>query len=176
MGRVDGAEGRSVDKGVAMSGYSGRRASFAMGTGAVLLFVASASSGVAAEWSAEQRAALGVLESACEALKQGKMEKLIPLYHDQFVGWDLAQPAPSTRAVFLEEEAAFLRSVRSVDSQVTPITIEIAGETAALQVRYRNEVVMGDGQRLVSTGRWSTTLVKKRGGWVFLSSAFLADK
>jgi len=159
-----------------MSTRLGRRTSFAIHAGIVLLSVAVGSSAWASEWTAEQRAALGVLEAACEALKQGKMEKLTPLHHERFVGWDLARPLPLARAAFMEEEASLLKSVKSLESSVTPIMVEIVGDTAALQVTYRNSVVMADGRRDVSTGRWSTTLVRKGGSWVFLTSAFAADR
>jgi ketosteroid isomerase-like protein len=104
------------------------------------------------------------------------MEKLTPLYHDRFVGWDLAQPLPSARAAFMAEEAAFLKSVRSIESKVTPIMIEIAGDTAVVHVTYKNTVVMSNGQQAISTGRWSSTLVKQGGGWLFLSNTYMADK
>jgi hypothetical protein len=159
-----------------MNGRLGRWSTFTGRAGVVLLLVAAASVAWPSDWTAEQRAALGVLESACEALKQNKMEKLTPLYHERFVGWDLAQPLPSAREAFLKEDAAFLKGVKSFESKVTPIMIEVVDDTAALQVTYRNTVVTTDGQRQVSTGRWSTTLVKKGGVWVFLSSAFAADK
>ena len=165
-----------MTKGGLMSTRSALRSPFAILSAVVLLSVAAGSSAWASEWTSEQRAAVGVLEDACEALKQGQMEKLTPLYHERFVGWDLAQPMPLARAAFMKEEAAFLKSVKSFESSVTPIMIEIVGDTAALQVTYRNTVVMADGKQQVSTGRWSTTLLKKNGSWVFLTSAFVGDK
>jgi hypothetical protein len=129
-----------------------------------------------ADWSPEQKAVLATLESAIVALRQGSIEKLAPLYDEQFTGWDLTQEKPQRRSEFLADEAAFLKDVKSFDSQVTPLAIELNGNTAVLLVRYTNTVVMGNGTRMVSPGRWSTTLVRRGSGWVFLSSAWIADK
>jgi hypothetical protein len=153
-----------------------RRGPIAIQTAIFLFLMAMGSGAWASDWTAEQRAAFRVLQAACEALKQGKMEMLTPLYHERFVGWDLAQPAPLARAAFMEAEADLLKSVQSFESSVTPLMIEIVGDTAALQVTYRNTVVMADGKREVLTGRWSATLVRKDGSWLFLSNAFAADE
>jgi hypothetical protein len=154
----------------------GWRHAVVAGVAAAGVLVGGALRTFASDWSAEQKAALATLESAIAALKQGSMEKLSPLYHEQFTGWDLAQPSPQRRPEFLSDEAAFLKGVKSFDSQVTPVTIEINGDTAVLLVRYTNTVVLSDGKRMVSPGRWSTTLVRRSGGWLFLSSAWIADR
>ena len=159
-----------------MDGLVQRRGRMVIRTTIVLFLVAMGSGTWASDWTAEQRAALRVLETACEALRQGKMDMLSPLYHERFVGWDFAQPAPLARAAFLEGDAGLLKEVKSFESSVTPLMIEIVGDTAALQVTYRNTVVMPDGKREVLTGRWSATLVRKDGAWLFLSSAFAANE
>jgi hypothetical protein len=76
----------------------------------------------------------------------------------------------------MAEEAAFLKSVKSIESRVTPIMIEIVGDTAVVDVTYKNTVVMSDGKQAISTGRWSSTLVKQGGRWLFFSNTYVADK
>jgi ketosteroid isomerase-like protein len=130
----------------------------------------------AGEWSADQRAPLGTLEASIQAVRRADLPALTKLYHEKYVAWDLAQPTPVQRAEALAGEAEFIRQMKSYECQLTPLAIEVVGDTAVVQAHFRNTVVSKDGTGAVSKGRWTSTLVKTDRGWLFLHNAYVEEK
>jgi hypothetical protein len=129
-----------------------------------------------AEWSAEQRKALSVLQQAVDAEKKGDFASLPPLYHDQFTAWNLAEAAPVRKAEFLKAEEELLKTAKFPGFDITPISIEIAKETAVVNVTYAYTLVTSGGERSKTTGRWNVVLIRKDTAWLSLGCTWIDTK
>lgn len=121
------------------------------------------------KWTPAQLEALALLQASCDAEVHGSVEELRPLFHKQFVAWDLAKNSPVHLAAHLQTEAEFMKEYDVVGFDITPTAIEVAGDTAVVHVTYSATSLSQTGERLTMKGRWSATLVREGSKWLFLS-------
>ncbi len=138
--------------------------------GAALLMPAAVN---AQDASQAEREVLATLEEYAQVSMAGDVEEIMTYFHARFSAWDYAQEGPVDRAGLREMLALLLSDYRQTAFNVEPAGIYVRGDIAILHADYDEVFTDRAGVATPMSGRWTATLVKEEGRWLFLSWSWI---
>jgi ketosteroid isomerase-like protein len=121
----------------------------------------------AQEWTPEQQE-LWAWESACWETRD--LETIMSCFHEDFVGWGIGNPKPTTKAERRPTFAESFETTESVSLDLQPLEIKIHGNTAVLV--YLATTVTRNKETGVETRaveKWTDVAMREGGRWVWIA-------
>jgi ketosteroid isomerase-like protein len=127
----------------------------------------------AQEPSQAEQEVLATLQEYARVSMAGNVDEIMTYFHARFSAWDYAQEGPIDRASLREMLALLLSDYRQTAFNIEPAGIFVHGEIAILHADYDEVFTDPAGVETPMAGRWTATLVKEEGKWLFLSWAWV---
>ncbi len=131
---------------------------------------------IAQEWSAAQQEVLDALHDYARVSMTGDVEEIMRYFHTQFSAWDYAQEQPVALDTFRESITYYFSEYRQTSFDVQAFGIEVLGDVAIAHLYYQEVFTDEAGVETPMSGRWTATLVKDQGKWLFLAWSWLQDE
>ena len=130
----------------------------------------------AQEWSRAQQEVLDALKAYTRVSMTGDVEEIMSYFHTQFSAWDYAQEQPVALDGFRESINYYFSAYRQTSFDIQPSAIEVYGDVAIAHLYYQELLTDEAGVETPMSGRWTATLVKEKGKWLFLAWSWLQDE
>jgi len=138
---------------------------------AVLLTTASL---FAKEWSAEQKDVLNSLKAYIAANYKGDINEIMSYFHPKFTGWDYSQKLPADSDAYRKMLEDFFKNNKLIKFDADPLEIQVEGSVAIMHLTYDESFSDSSGKKVINSGPWTATMVKKGNKWFFLSWSWIA--
>ncbi|MGD2072758.1 MAG: nuclear transport factor 2 family protein [Candidatus Thorarchaeota archaeon] len=129
----------------------------------VLWFQASLAYGQ--EWTAVQKEILKAMETEWEFFKQGNLEKVMAMRHNNFINWPNDRPNPLWREAMEQSYKNWLDYDKPVAYKLRPLEIQIIGNVANVFYEYK-----WNGKMYSGHSRSMDTWIKQNNKWLKISS------
>jgi ketosteroid isomerase-like protein len=123
----------------------------------------------AQEPSQAEQEILVTLQEYARVSMAGDVDEIMKYFHARFSAWDYAQEGPVDRAGLREMLTFFLTEYKQTAFNVEPAAIHVHGDVAILHADYDEVFTDRAGVETPIAGRWTATLLKEEGKWLFLS-------
>jgi ketosteroid isomerase-like protein len=123
----------------------------------------------AQEPSQAQQDVVAMLEDYTRVSMAGNVDEVMEYFHARFSAWDYAQEGPVDRVGLREMLTFFLTEYRQTEFNIEPAAIYVHGDIAILHADYDEVFTDQAGVETPMAGRWTATLVKEGGKWLYLS-------
>jgi uncharacterized protein (TIGR02246 family) len=130
---------------------------------------------IAQEWSPAQQEVLAALDEYTRVSIAGDVEEIMSYFHEEFQGWDYKQDVPLGRRQIRTMIEGFYANGTITEFDVEPLAVQLRHDVAIVHLRYREAMKFGAGVDQSVAGRWTATLVKEGGKWLFLSWTWVQD-
>ncbi|UCC83867.1 MAG: nuclear transport factor 2 family protein [Gemmatimonadota bacterium] len=127
----------------------------------------------AQEPSQAEQEVLTTLQEYARVSMSGKVDEIMKYFHARFSAWDYAQAGPVDRAGLREMLTFYLTEYRQTAFNIEPAAIYVHGDIAILHADYDEVFTDQAGVETPIAGRWTATLLKEEGKWLFLSWAWV---
>ncbi len=114
-----------------------------------------------------------MLEAYTRVSMAGDVDEIMEYFHARFSAWDYAQEGPVDRAGLREMLAFYLGEYKQTAFNVEPAAVYVHGDIAILHADYDEVFTDQAGVETPISGRWTATLLKEEGKWLFLSWAWV---
>ncbi|MDA2925616.1 nuclear transport factor 2 family protein [Acidobacteria bacterium AH-259-G07] len=141
-----------------------------------LLFIAlpGTSPAAAQEWSAAQKEVLASMEAYAAAWEGGNQEEIVSYLHPDFHSWNFEEDFPRSRPSGEKKIELFLRKYDLISMELRPLAIQVFGDAAVVHLYFEEIMRDSTGTHTNSSGRWTVSLLKENGKWVFTSFAWIS--
>lgn len=142
-----------------------------------ILLVMIPSTATAQKWTPEQEEVKAAVEATVRLFNEGDMNKSYELVHPDFVFWNGENAVPGDRETAFTLDSAVWGPVgtRSYGATVTPLTIKVFDDVAAVHAYIRGYRSVGDGEPEFSAVRWTTVWKKEDGKWLQILNYIQSD-
>ncbi len=121
----------------------------------------------AQQWTAAQQE-VWEFEEACWATQD--VEALMACFHDDFVGWGIGYPVPSSQADRRPFFARRFETEEIVFHYLKPLAIKVHGNVAiVLYLATSTTKNKATGEETTVTERWTDICLKGRDGWRWIA-------
>lgn len=127
-----------------------------------------AASVFAQQWSDAQLEVWDTVKSYDEAWTAGDHERFMGYFHDDYRGWHTSMSTPSNKDAVQRWVEVIMPSEKVLVSDITPLSIQIYGDTAVVHSVFASLVEQGDGERRFERGRWTDILQRHNGRWLLI--------
>jgi ketosteroid isomerase-like protein len=131
---------------------------------------------IAQEWSPVQREVLDALQEYTRVSMTGDVEAIMSYFHTQFSAWDYAQEQHVALDGFRESIKYLFGQYKQTSFDVQAAAIDVHGDVAVAHLHYQEVFTDAAGVETAMSGRWTATLVKDQGSWLFLAWSWLQDE
>lgn len=135
--------------------------------------------GIAQEpkWSPAQQEVLNWIEDYKSVQLTHKIDDLMALYHPRFQNWNYSnEPLPRVKPLVREDYLYLWELFRQTVMELQPVTIEVHGNAAVVNLWYRERWTTPEGKDVTVTGPWTMTLIKKNGKWQHFNWTWMAKE
>lgn len=117
-------------------------------------------------WTSEQQEVWQAVERLALAFNRGDMKTVYEGVHPDFVFWNSDNAVPGDRDTAQTLDTAFWGVVdaRMHGTTVTPVTITVIGDVAAVHAYVRGYRAIGEGEPQFSAVRWTSVWKKEDDG------------
>jgi ketosteroid isomerase-like protein len=122
----------------------------------------------AQDWSPVQKEVWKNVESYWALDAAGNLEGFMSYFHDNYIGWEMNQAMPSTKASarkFIEES---YKNNKTVVYDIKPVAINVFGNVAIVDYYYTMLVKDAEGKEKSRSGRWADIVMKQGDKWVLI--------
>jgi ketosteroid isomerase-like protein len=127
----------------------------------------------AQEPSQAQQEVLATLQEYARVSMAGNVEEIMSYFHTRFSAWDYAQEGPVDLAGLREMLTFYLTEYRQTAFDIEPAAIYVHGDIATVHAHYDEVFVDQAGVETPMSGRWTATLLKEEGKWLFLTWSWI---
>lgn len=140
-------------------------------TAGLLFFCSSAG---AQSWNAEQQQLIDINQDIPLKLKRDGFAAYSAQFHPDYTNWYMSNPKPKPREEFLGSvKQWFGQGNYATASQLTPISIQIEGETAYMRFVQKEDFIDAKGKKSSFTGLFASLMKKSDGKWLFYATSFI---
>lgn len=136
----------------------------------VLLLIASANI-YSQNWSKEQLEVWSVVEKSWDGWKNGDVESIFTLIHEDYQGWSNRDPLPVSKALVEEMYESYASSEKVSNVFINPARIVISGNAAVVDYvfEFTGVYTSGDDETEYNiTGKNAEFYIKEGGNWLLL--------
>ena len=131
------------------------------------LIVLFSSFGFAEEWTKEQQEVLE-WEEAC--ISTSDRDQWISCFHDEFVGWGMNFPVPTSKSDRGQSSVDGFESFESEVLLFKPLSVAMHGDTAVIVYIDSRKTTNNDTQETTySTSLWTDVCLKENGKWYWIA-------
>jgi ketosteroid isomerase-like protein len=131
---------------------------------------------IAQEWSDAQQEVLDALQEYAQVSMTGDVEEIMSYFHTQFSAWDYAQEQPVALDAFRASIDYYYSEYRQTSFDIQASAIHVYGDVAIAHLYYQEAFTDEAGVETPVSGRWTATLVKNNGRWLFLAWSWLQEE
>lgn len=99
---------------------------------------------------------------------QGNTEGFMSYFHDDYVGWEINDALPSTKADARKWIAHGHQTEKTLVYSIKPLSIKIHNDIAIVHYYWSNLVKDAEGKERNRSGRWTDILMKQGNKWVLI--------
>ncbi len=122
----------------------------------------------AQRWSGEELGIWKIISNQWK-LESADDEAWIEMLHPSFLGWAKRAPMPHDKKVTVRFITAEADQFKVVVEDIQPVGIVVTGDTAVAHYYHISIQENKNGEREISTGRYTDVLIRTGDGWRFLS-------
>ncbi len=123
---------------------------------------------LAQEWSAAQKDVWKNVEAYWALDAAGNTEAFMAYFHPDYVGWNLSNNVPSSKASASKFIAHFHKTTKTLVYDITPAAIKIHGDVAFVHYHWSQIAKDAAGKEKETAGRWTDILKKQGDKWVLI--------
>lgn len=128
-----------------------------------------AGSGLAQDWSKEQKAVWSSVEKYWEVAAKSDVDGFLSYFDESYIGWSYASKVPQNKANTSKWIRNDFANNKSVLYTITPISIWVKGDFAFVNYFYAQiEKNLKTEKETPSAGKWTDILMKKGDRWVLV--------
>jgi len=117
------------------------------------------------EWTAEQKEVWEAVETNWDAIKNGNVEGILALKHENAFLWSRPYPEPITKDMLEVICKNWFESEKPTSAKIRPLNIQIFNNVANVYYLYKYE-----GVRYFDNGRALETWIKQDNKWLLIGS------
>jgi hypothetical protein len=121
------------------------------------------------EWSTEQKEIWGELEALYDAIATRDVDSYISMLHLDYSFWVHKEPLPHSKSSEEKWASFIFKSEKLLEYELTPVGIKIFGNVGIIQSYVKSVVEDEKGRRTVF-GKYTDTLLKEDGKWLFIAT------
>lgn len=134
----------------------------------LVLFVTTAASLSAQQWSAEQQDLWKGVQTYWEAGMSPDPAVMLAYWDDSYYGWNYESGAPGTKADVTKAMTYWNKKGKAQYYTITPARIWVNGNFGYAHYYYVMVTESTDGKPMTERGRWTDILMKKDGKWMLV--------